>query len=100
MGFGFQVWCQLLTHVSRAGPDDILVVDEPETYLHPLVQRRLLAILRSTGAQVILATHSAPIVMDADMYEVIQISNSMRVARPEANLSNALAFQLGLRPLK
>ena len=39
MGFGFQVWCQLLSHVCRAGENDVLVVDEPETYLHPSVQR-------------------------------------------------------------
>lgn len=96
MGFGFQVWCQLLTHVSRAASKDILVVDEPETYLHPNVQRRLLAILRGTGAQVLLATHSAPIVMDAGPYEVYQLTHKARKVRSQASPSKALAFQLGI----
>jgi hypothetical protein len=100
MGFGFQVWCQLLTHISRAGRDDVLVVDEPETYLHPIVQRRLLDILRQTGAQVVLATHSAPIVMDAGRDEVFYVVRSSREARPKATASEALAFQLGLRTLE
>jgi predicted ATPase len=99
MGFGFQIWCQLLTHVSRAGPNDVLVVDEPETYLHPIVQRRLLRILRSTGAQVVLATHSAPIVMEAGPYEVFNLNRSLRSAHPQPSVSNALAYQLGLRAL-
>ena len=34
-GFGFQVWCQLLTHIVRSSDQTVLVVDEPEIYLHP-----------------------------------------------------------------
>jgi hypothetical protein len=43
VGFGFQIWCQLLTHLSRAAENALVVVDEPEVYLHPDVQRQLLA---------------------------------------------------------
>ena len=57
-GLGFQVWCQLLTHVSRCSGSDLLVVDEPEVYLHPDVQRQLLGILRDVQPDVVLATHS------------------------------------------
>jgi len=35
VGFGYQIWCQLLTHLSRAAEDSLVVVDEPEVYLHP-----------------------------------------------------------------
>ena len=48
-GLGFQIWCQLLTHISRCSESDILVVDEPEVYLHPEVQRQLLGILRRSA---------------------------------------------------
>lgn len=96
MGFGFQVWCQLLTHVSRAGSNDLLVIDEPETYLHPVIQRQLLGILRGTGAQLLVATHSAPIVMGARPHEVFNIRRRARTARPERRPSRTLAFQLGL----
>jgi hypothetical protein len=44
-GFGFQVWCQLLTHILQFRDVDLLVIDEPEIYLHPDVQRRLVVVL-------------------------------------------------------
>ena len=95
-GFGFQIWCQLLTHVCRATPDDILVVDEPETYLHPTVQRRLVEVVRDTGAQVILATHAPSIVMAAHNHDVIVIDKSNRIARRRRGRAAALAAQLGI----
>ena len=57
-GSGFQIWCQLLTHISRCSASDLLVVDEPEVYLHPEVQRQLLGILRDQHPDILLATHS------------------------------------------
>ena len=61
-GFGFQVWLQILTHLTGAVGDNVLVVDEPEIYLHPDLQRRLFQLLEASNKQVILATHSAEIV--------------------------------------
>jgi hypothetical protein len=55
-GFGFQVWLQILTSLIASKPDDILVVDEPEIYLHPDLQRRFLRIARTHGQQLIAAT--------------------------------------------
>lgn len=80
-GFGFQIWCQLLTHISRANPGDILVVDEPETYLHPLVQKQLLQILRDTKAQVMLATHSPTLIASAQKGEVVAVSRKRKKAK-------------------
>ena len=57
-GFGFQIWCQLLTHLCRAQDSSLVVIDEPEVYLHPDVQRQLIGILRELGPDVLLATHS------------------------------------------
>lgn len=96
-GFGFQIWCQLLTHLCRATPNDLLVIDEPETYLHPMIQRRLLGILRKTGAQVVLATHSASIVMAADDNDVVVVDKESRIASRRNKRSAALAAQLGLQ---
>jgi predicted ATP-dependent endonuclease of OLD family len=48
-GFGFQVWCQLLTHVVRAAESTIFVIDEPEIYLHADLQRQLVSIARELG---------------------------------------------------
>ena len=38
-GFGFQVWCQMLTYIIRSSDDSLLVVDEPDIYLHSDLQR-------------------------------------------------------------
>ena len=81
-GFGFQIGCQLLTHISRARPGDVLIVDEPETYLHPRVQRQLLQILRETGAQVVLATHSATLIASAQAGDVVGIERNQRRTLP------------------
>src|SRR5208337_4136169 len=78
VGFGFQVWCQLLTHLSRATENALVVVDEPEVYLHPEVQRQLLGIIRDIGADVLLATHSSEIIAEADPSEIVMIDKRRR----------------------
>lgn len=80
-GFGFQIWCQLLTHISHATNDSIIVIDEPEIYLHPDVQRQLLGILREAGPDVVLATHSTEIMSEADPSEILLIDKSRQSAK-------------------
>ncbi len=72
-GFGFQVWCQLLTHLLRVDAQTLIAVDEAELYLHPDLQRQLVGLLRSAGPDVVLATHSTEIVAEADPDEVVLI---------------------------
>lgn len=80
-GLGFQVWCQLLTHVSRCTESQLLVVDEPEVYLHPEVQRQLLGILRRIQPDILLATHSVEILSEADPSEILLIDKTKQSAR-------------------
>ncbi len=72
-GFGFQIWLQLLTHVSRSKDADLFVVDEPELYLHADVQRQLLGIMRDMDGDVVLASHSSEIIGEADHSEIVLI---------------------------
>jgi energy-coupling factor transporter ATP-binding protein EcfA2 len=85
-GFGFQVWCQLLTHIVRTKHKDLLVVDEPEIYLHPDLQRQLLAILREAGPDILLATHSTEIMAETDPNEILLIEKSRRTAQRLKNI--------------
>ena len=80
-GFGFQIWCQLLTHISRASATTVFAIDEPEIYLHPDVQRQLLTILRRLDADVILATHSVEIIGEADPAELVLIQKGKQIAQ-------------------
>lgn len=79
-GFGFQIWCQLLSHIFRTSTSSLIVVDEPEIYLHPDVQRQLLGILRDTGPNVLLATHSTEIMSEADPSEILLVDKEKRNA--------------------
>jgi hypothetical protein len=78
VGFGFQIWCQLLTHLSRAKGSALIVVDEPEIYLHPDIQRQLLGIVRDIGTPVLMATHSSEIMSDADPSEIVLVEKQKR----------------------
>lgn len=82
-GFGFQVWCQILTHVSRADAqrNSLLVIDEPEIYLHPNVQRQLLAILRDAHPDVLIGTHSTEIMAEADPAEILLVDKAKQSAQ-------------------
>jgi len=75
-GFGFQVWCQLLTHVVGARGSTVFLVDEPEIYLHADLQRQLVSILRELGPDVIMATHSTEIMAEADPSEIILVDKA------------------------
>ena len=79
-GFGFQVWCQLLTHISRGTEATFLVVDEPEVYLHPDVQRQLVGILREAGPDILVASHSTEIIGESDPSEILVIDKKKKSA--------------------
>jgi hypothetical protein len=65
-GDGVQVWLQLLYHIHRVRDRDTIVLDEPEVYLHPDLQRRLVHLLEATGRQIVVATHSTEMVAESD----------------------------------
>lgn len=77
-GFGFQIWLQLLTHVFRTSESTLIVIDEPEIYLHPDIQRQLLGILRDRRADILLATHSTEIMSEADPSEIVFVDKTRR----------------------
>ena len=67
---------------SRQGRDSsIIVVDEPEIYLHPDLQRQLLEILFSLGPSIVMATHSAEMIGTADPRDIVLIDKKSRSAK-------------------
>ncbi|OAH98910.1 ATP-dependent nuclease [Methylomonas methanica] len=95
-GFGFQIWCQLLSHLSRANDASLVVIDEPEIYLHPDVQRQLLGILRKLSADVLLATHSVEIMGEADPTEILLVNKEKKSAY---RLKDVEGMQLAIESL-
>lgn len=80
-GFGFQVWLQMLTHMLRGSRQSILVLDEPDIYLHPDLQRKLLQVARERFGQFFLATHSIEIINEADPGDVLSVNSTTRTAK-------------------
>lgn len=80
-GFGFQIWCQLLTHIVQSGGASIFLIDEPDVYLHSDLQRQLVSILKDLGPDIILATHSTEIISECDADEIVVISKEGRRAK-------------------
>jgi energy-coupling factor transporter ATP-binding protein EcfA2 len=77
-GDGLQVWLQLLYHVYRVKNFDSIILDEPEVYLHPDLQRKLVHLLEATGRQIILATHSSEMITEADPKLATLVDKSRR----------------------
>lgn len=71
----------------------MIVVDEPEIYLHPDVQRQLLGILRDCRPDVLLATHSTEIMSEADPSEILIIDKKKKNAE---RLKDAEGVQIAL----
>lgn len=80
-GFGFQVWCQMLTYVIDAKDDSLLVIDEPDIYLHSDLQRQLLSILYDLGPDVLIATHSTEIITEAEAGDLLVVNKKARSAK-------------------
>ena len=80
-GFGFQVWLQVLTHLLRGTANSILVIDEPDIYLHPDLQRKLPHLVNGRFPQFFMATHSVEIINEANSGDVASINSSHRSAK-------------------
>jgi energy-coupling factor transporter ATP-binding protein EcfA2 len=80
-GFGFQVWCQMLTYIIRGREYSIFLIDEPDIYLHSDLQRQLLGILRSLGPDILIATHSTEIISEAEPDDLIIVNKRLRSAK-------------------
>jgi hypothetical protein len=105
-GDGIQVWLQLLLHIFRLRGVDVLVLDEPDVFLHADLQRRLVRLLETLECQVITATHSPEMLSEAQPSSVVWVDKAARKAirAPKesvlADLSGALGTQFNLRLAK
>jgi energy-coupling factor transporter ATP-binding protein EcfA2 len=80
-GFGFQVWCQMLTFILQAKDATALVIDEPDIYLHSDLQRQLVGLLEELGPQIIIATHSAEIIAEVEPRALLNVNKRFHSAR-------------------
>ncbi|QIG49392.1 AAA family ATPase [Nordella sp. HKS 07] len=80
-GFGFQVWCQMLTHLIQSSDVSLFLIDEPDIYLHSELQRQLLGLLRNLGPDILIATHSTEIITEAETDDIVLVNKGRKSAR-------------------
>jgi hypothetical protein len=93
-GFGFQVWCQMLTHLIQSNDVALFLIDEPDIYLHSELQRQLIGLLKNLGPDILIATHSTEIIIEAEANDIIVINKARQHARrmkDTSQLGNVLA---------
>jgi energy-coupling factor transporter ATP-binding protein EcfA2 len=86
-GYGFQVWCQMLTFIVKASSASLLVIDEPDIYLHSDLQRQLVSLLRDLGPDIVLATHSTEIVVECEPTSLLNINKQKTSASRVKDIS-------------
>ncbi|MGY1708328.1 ATP-dependent nuclease [Geodermatophilus sp. SYSU D00758] len=87
-GDGLHIWLQLLFHMWRHHEKQVLLLDEPDVFLHPDLQRRLVRVLEGLEIpQTILASHSAEVVAEAERGAVVMIDRlRKRSVRPQTDV--------------
>lgn len=86
-GFGFQVWCQMLTHLIQSKDKSLFLIDEPDIYLHSDLQRQLLVLLRNLGPDILIATHSTEMISEAEPDDILIVNKHRSRARRIKNPS-------------
>lgn len=62
MGSGIQMWLQIMWFLARTANHNVIILDEPDVYMHADLQSKLLDLVRQNCQQVIIATHSLEII--------------------------------------
>ncbi|WP_084501524.1 ATP-dependent nuclease [Nocardia xishanensis] len=105
-GDGLQIWFQLLFHIWRLREVETLILDEPDVYLHPDLQRRLVSISESRKSQVIMATHAPEVLAETNPDSVVVIDRTKRSSKKltkgveMTELSQSLGSGFNLRLVK
>lgn len=81
MGHGLQMWLQTIWFLTRTPKASTVVLDEPDVYMHPDLQRRLFRFVKERFAQVIVATHSVEIMQEADPANILIVDRRHGVSR-------------------
>ena len=97
MGHGLQMWIQTMWFISQCPSNAIVVLDEPDVYMHADLQRRLVRLLSPKFSQLIIATHSLEIIEEVTSECIIPIDSSKRKIKPIGDETplQSLTKQLG-----
>ena len=78
MGSGLQMWLQIMWFLARTKESTTIILDEPDVYMHPDLQRKLIRIVRNRYPQIIIATHSIEIISEVEPDNIITIDKKKK----------------------
>ncbi len=102
-GAGSREVVRIIHDIAQVDVPDILLLEEPETHLHPGLERRMLQYLKelSEECQVFVSTHSTGFVEGGEMENVYLVScrPDTKAVRPDLeNAATLVLRELGIRP--
>ena len=81
MGSGLQMWLQIIWFICRSKNAETIILDEPDVYMHPDLQIRLLHMVMGFCKQVIIATHSVEIISEVSPKNIVMVDKNSRKMR-------------------
>ena len=77
MGNGLQMWLQIIWFICKSEQSGMIVLDEPDVYMHPDLQLKLLEIVKILNKQVIISTHSIEMISTMEAENILILENRM-----------------------
>jgi hypothetical protein len=81
MGHGLQMWLQTMWFLARVEQAACVILDEPDVYMHPDLQRRLLRYLKGQHQQVVIATHSVEMMSEVEPDDILVVDRRRKASR-------------------
>ncbi len=70
MGHGLQIWLQVIWFLTLFNSSEIIILDEPDVYMHADIQKRLIRFIKNKFPQVIVTTHSIEIMSEVEPEDI------------------------------
>ncbi len=87
MGSGIQMWLQIIWFICRSKGSETIILDEPDVYMHPDLQLRVLKLVKSLFKQVLIATHSIEIISNVSPRNIVTIEKHDRQMKYATHLA-------------
>lgn len=81
MGSGIQMWLQVVWFICRSSDAQTIILDEPDVYMHPDLQKKVLFLLRERFPQIVIATHSVEIITSVEPSCIVAVDKNTRRMR-------------------
>lgn len=81
MGSGIQMWLQIIWSICKSNESDVIILDEPDVYMHPEMQTKVLRLVKIMYKQIIIATHSIEIISNVAPKNIVMIDKSIKKMR-------------------